>query len=373
MKSKFLCPLPWTSLSFQAQSKPRLCCHQAVSSDALSVKNISEAFSLEHNSRIRQQMLDDQVPQECLACHRLEAAGCRSPRQEYLETFAGCNYKDIKISYLELTVDNNCNLQCAMCSPFYSVKLSKIFSSLYDSPPIKSWSLAYKEQDILELLPQIEYLTLTGGEPFVSKNILNLIKMASTSGYAKNIVLRIFSNLTSLPPDLASILQPFKKVELFLSIDAVGDCYEKIRYPAKWPQVCANIKLIQNLKMKNVDLNIHSVIMAETWLGLAELIDFYNTELDLPHSVVPAFVEIAWPSILHPGILPADVLKAGYDAAIARAAFYAKKKNLPSQVVSLDNLLTKIKGARCADKAIDNKIFWARLSRARNSAKDHEK
>lgn len=372
MKSNFLCPLPWTSLSLQAESKPRVCCHQAVASDSPIVKNLSDAFSLAHNNNIQQLMLTGKVPKECQTCYLLETSGCESPRQEYIKKIPDVNYATPQISYVELTVDNHCNLQCSMCSPFYSVKLNKVFNEVYGTQLEKKWTLNYADQDLLHLLPQIKYLTLTGGEPFVSKNILNIIKLAATSGYAENIVLRIFSNLTLLPSDLASLFQPFKRVELFLSIDAVGEIYEKIRYPAKWSHVSNNVKKLKSLQLGNVFLNIHAVIMAENWLNLPNLIEFYNNDLDVINSILPVFVEISWPSFLHPGVLPSDKLQAGYESAMHCAHFYAKKKNLPAQIHNFQNLLIKIMSSRHLDKAIDNEIYWAKLNKSRRLLENKE-
>src|SRR5690606_13403091 len=100
--------------------------HQSIQNDlSLDTRNLSE---LNHLDAIRKQMIQGKVPAECSGCFALEKSGCSSPRHDYLRRFPiDPDHTNPTIRYLDLTVDNDCNLECVMCSPVYSRRLIKFF------------------------------------------------------------------------------------------------------------------------------------------------------------------------------------------------------------------------------------------------------
>src|SRR5690606_4941633 len=106
---KFVCPIPWVSLSLGAQSTPRLCCHQEA---AISTQEDADLLQLSHLATIRESMLRGEVPPQCRGCYRLEESGCSSPRHNYINRFG--NADEVRIKYLDVTFNNDSNLECMM-------------------------------------------------------------------------------------------------------------------------------------------------------------------------------------------------------------------------------------------------------------------
>lgn len=306
MENKFICPIPWMSLCFGPKSTLRACCHQNGSMEKNSNDNLAtqEIIQLKHNQDLRDQMQNGLVPSACLTCFDTEKAGGFSPRQEYLAKFKFDQEAPIKVEYLDLTVDNNCNLECAMCSSYYSYKIDDFYAGKLNIPRVGKWEINFSDENIMGLLPDLKMLTITGGEPFLSKRALEIINYTAASSYAKNIQLRLFTNLTIIPKNLEELLNKFKSVELLLSIDSVEENYEFIRYPGKWSLITGNLQKLLSLNFNNTTIKIHSVISAFNWNHIDKLIRFYSTLKLKNKNLMPVFIEIENQPYLHPSVLP---------------------------------------------------------------------
>lgn len=360
MDKRFLCPLPWISLSLGPKSTPRVCCHQTGALKDKGQKDFHSLISLKHNDSIKEQMLNGSIPSECMGCHLLEKSGSSSPRIQYQEIFNDVS-DYTRIEYLDMTLDNRCNLECIMCSPSYSHRLNNFFSDLSASA-FPKWELQFSDEEILSLLPDLKMLTITGGEPLLSPKGLKTLRLIAQSGEASHIKLRLFSNLTVLPSDIKEILSSFLKVELILSIDSINENYELIRYPAKWPVVYNHIKSIQALKLKYVELNIHAVLMATNWIHIGDLINFYQHESINSLSLLPIFVEIDNPQYLHPRVLSENDFQIGM-ANIQKSLKKLMPKN-SIQEAQLDNficLLEKISQKDFHHQFIEHKIYMNKI------------
>lgn len=306
MESKFICPIPWMSLCFGPKSTLRACCHQNGSMEKNSNDNLStqEIVQLKHNQDLREMMQNGLVPPDCLTCFDTEKAGGFSPRQEYLAKFKFDQEAPIKVEYLDLTVDNNCNLECAMCSSYYSYKLDDFYYRKLNIPHVGKWEINFSDENIKALMPDLKMLTITGGEPFLSKRALEIINSTASSIFAKNIHLRIFTNLTIIPKNLEELLNRFKSAELLLSIDSVEENYEFIRHPAKWSLINSNLQKLSVLNFHETTIKVHSVISAFNWNHIDKLIKYYTT-LNLKNkNILPVFIEIENQPYLHPSVLP---------------------------------------------------------------------
>lgn len=306
MENKFICPIPWVSLCFGPKSTLRACCHQNGSLEKNSHDDLSteDIVQLKHNQSLRDQMQNGTVPEECLTCFDTEKSGGFSPRQEYLAKFPFDPKDRTKIVYLDLTVDNNCNLECAMCSPYYSYKLDDFYSQKLKINQVGKWEINFSNANIMSLLPDLRMLTITGGEPFLSKRTLDILDLASQSSYAKNIHLRLFTNLTIIPKNLEELFNRFKSVELLLSIDSTEENYEFIRHPGKWSLISSNVQKLLALKLSHTTIKIHSVISAFNWIHIHKLIHFYSSLKIKNSNILPVFIEIENQPYLHPSVLP---------------------------------------------------------------------
>lgn len=352
------------SLSLGPNSRPRVCCHQNGSLQTTSAQSLSELSDLKHNSKIQQKMLNNEVPAECIDCFSLEKNGCSSPRKQYQDKFPNIDTVNPKIEYLDITIDNRCNLECIMCSPSYSHRLNSFFNKDLKTATSEKWELNLSTQELESLLPDLKMITLTGGEPFLSKKALAFISNISQSSFASQIELRLFTNFTILPENLKDQLKPFKSVELILSIDSIEDNYEIIRYPSKWLTVKNNITHFQRLGLTNTSLNIHAVIMANNWTQLSSLIHFYQEQQINTQSLLPIFVEIENPTYLHPTVLA----KEEFDKGMMEILKLIQELNpmtifQKQQIVNLEQLVNKIASRNFKHHYIDHKIYMNKIQK----------
>ncbi len=367
MPKSTLCPLPWISLSVGAKDSPRLCCHQ----NGL-YPQTENLLSLDHAKAARDLMVTGEMPKECGGCLQLEEASCRSPRQDYLERFSFEENKSPVIKYLDLTVDNDCNLECIMCSPLYSRKLHSFYESELKIAPEKSWETSLTPEEIKGLIPHLEQVTLTGGEPFLSKRSLDIIRQLSKSGRAHEIVLRVFTNLSHVPQGLLEDLNSFKKLELILSIDSVEDNYELMRFPAKWNNLLQNIEKIKSYQFRELDLHQHTVLTATNWTKTGEIIRFFAKTFPMSFNIVPIFVEIDSPGILHPRVLPESAwLEGKIDALKALTELVPRNETDRGQIENFRNLITKMENKNHRDMYMDYQIYLQKVKGHRKSRNHH--
>jgi MoaA/NifB/PqqE/SkfB family radical SAM enzyme len=314
---KFFCPLPIISLSLEAGLQRRICCHDTTQEiedlrDFIPEDGVQETNL---NKKIIECYSKGLIPKNCEFCFNLEKHGNSSPRLEYLSKFPEVNLatKTDKIKYLDLTVDNKCNLKCRSCRPSYSNLLVKEFDELgipYDKQQIGRIELI-KSLDYIRLLPHLEknaHITITGGEPFFSKNTKDLLFYLIESGQSLSISLRIFTNLTILPKWFEEIIDKYQFVELILSLDGSREIAEYIRHPSKWNIIIKNLETLSNLSRANLVVKIHFVLQVYNILSIANLInDLIPFQNSFP--IVPEVTKLTHPSILRIEVLPKHKLK----------------------------------------------------------------
>lgn len=342
--SRTLCPLPWLSLSMESTRRLRFCCHETgeipiVDAEGASVnlgevKNPREVLNLNAYQALRAQMLRGERPNPCSSCFKLEDLSGHSPRLEYLESFKAPFEKilkeskedeylsDPKVFYLDLTVDNECNLKCRMCSPRYSKKLGKDWEEM--RLPLKNEGLDListektindlEDSKILETIKDdVSLITMTGGEPFLSKASRHVIKEVSTFKRVSDISLRFYTNTTVFPEDLKLDLEKFKKVNIFCSIDGFGETSNYIRYPSRWGNIEKIFKKLVRWSEESpqIEVGVHTVLQAYNITQLIPLMNFFKS-FDGAIPAIPSFTILETPKLLRPSILPQDVLKKAH-------------------------------------------------------------
>ncbi len=170
----------------------------------------------------------------CFTCQRVESEGQVSRRQLKLNpspTVRGINYIDISSG-------NTCNLKCTMCNSHNSTKWISDEQALNDNGfKIK----VHKKHEIHPTLlgHLIEYcnsstdskftINVKGGEPLVTDDFYSFISQL-TEEFKRKTTIKVFTNATVFPDKYIKALQPFNKVQISFSIEAVDDSlYRYIR------------------------------------------------------------------------------------------------------------------------------------------------
>ncbi len=282
------CVLPFAHLNIHPNGQASVCCvsnaplldeqGQAYNIRTHELKAIWKSSALQG---VRDQMMRGEQPKQCRGCYAMEAKGIESRRE--LENFAflkpaqgardgiGAYFaeredtddlrqsRDDLVRYkgrpwnVDLRFDNICNLKCVICGGHSSsrieadpVHMAWTGEQQIERQPnrfgnvekwIKSDALL---EELIEFGSDVRYLLLAGGEPFRSRLAIDWMAHLGSTGHAKNVVLRIFTNLQRFNEDIVQLLMPFKKIHLILSIDATADTYEYVRFPGKWAVIEKN-------------------------------------------------------------------------------------------------------------------------------------
>lgn len=191
---------------------------------------------------IQETMLKNEWHPGCYKCKADELAGKASMRTEADKFFSDFT-SNADLEYLEITVGRLCNLACITCGPEFShtwdddVIALKIEKQKYIDQLREVQELDLDNMD-LEKLQNLKYLKVTGGEPFLHRQFLNLIVRLADSGIAENVRIEIFTNCTWYPAkvEMDALLQ-FKQVRITTSLDGIGTVNNFIRYPSKWERI----------------------------------------------------------------------------------------------------------------------------------------
>lgn len=216
---------------------------------------IKDAFESTYMDDLRQQFLAGNKPVTCSKCWALEDAGGTSKRMISNQKF-GVNTAQKKIRFLDLKLGNICNLKCRICGGWSSSKwaneeikqgseIAKYWMKQGQWPrqETKLW------QEIVDMLPHIDYFEFTGGEPFLIQEHFDILTASVKKGTSKHQQIHYNTNGTTFPADAIEHIWPhFKEVEIAFSIDDLAERFEYQRHGAVWEEVNHNVERISAYK-----------------------------------------------------------------------------------------------------------------------------
>ena len=251
-----------------------------------------------HLQEVRTQLLSDQRHPGCDSCWRREDQGLSSLRLRTQHEYErlGVDPYQPKIKVLEVQPSNLCNLRCVMCNERYSSGLlaenKRLQINLLDQRDLRWQDKAYDNfNDILD--QDIELLTVLGGEPFYNQSLMHSLAQISQSR-ASQCDLRIITNATVFDDAWTPILNKFRHIQVMLSIDAVDDLYEYIRYPAQW--TVTQQKVDSMMSGLDADFMVNCAVQNLNILHLAALINWCqekNLYLQLNNVIDPDYLHVA--------------------------------------------------------------------------------
>ena len=286
------CILPWIHLEATASGNAKPCCLYAypLKKDGKNIKlsreTISDAWTSDDMNDLRNEFLNNKMPAGCSRCWKMEAVGKKSKRQISNEWFSHrLNRWDEPLqypTYLDLKLGTVCNLKCRSCSSHSSSKWAedeiKLYGKSFNSSAHSYWideeSVVWNE--IENLIPTIEYLDFTGGEPLLIKKHFDILRKCVKDGFAKNIKLHYNTNGTVMPSDeIFDIWKEFKEVTLMFSIDGVDDKFEYLRHPGKWKTLVSVFEEV--LKHKTIHAPICYSVSVYNVMYMNEFINWFKS------------------------------------------------------------------------------------------------
>ena len=172
----------------------------------------------------------------CWPCTDNEKNGHESMRQTAIK-----NGMQISLSF-------TCNFMCRICKPSLSTRWEKMIEGenfekfdkdhYYTDPRRKEFVEQQKRFLNMVDLDRMEEVYIVGGEPFFTKRLPEFLDTLPRS-----CSLKFNTNGSIFPSDaIVSKLKEFKSVRMLVSIDAIGDLAECIRYGTVWKEVDENIQ-----------------------------------------------------------------------------------------------------------------------------------
>ena len=275
---KTICATPWMHLNFEPNGKVVPCCLTSTFeyfSGDLNFQTVEEIWNSENMKSLRRTMLEGKEPEICVKCFNSEKASGTSGRVYHNTEFSHvieaipkitnddghCHVMELK--YWDFRFSNLCNFKCRSCGPRYSsawIPDAKKLGFIKDQE--KVWNIQQvgttTNYDFLEKqVHTVEKIYFAGGEPLLMDehwHILDLLQKHKRYdvkiSYNTNLSTLIYNKKNVL--DIWSKWQP-GKLEIWPSIDEIGERAELIRSGTNWKQIEKNLldlSTLQNVYVK---------------------------------------------------------------------------------------------------------------------------
>ena len=255
-----------------------MCCDQVLSNETY---DIVDFYNNDYLNSVRNSNI---TPKECKRCVITERNNLQSYRIGQKRIFESNNIllddttELISFSY---NCENVCNLKCITCGPRYSSLWKPEYKKLGYSLEKYDKKISGNNNVVYQSLPldKIQFLHFQGGEPFLTDDHINILKEMEKQGCDLNkVTLSYNTNGTVFPnEEIISMWKKVKLVKIYFSIDAIGDQFEYIRYPAKWNQVEKNMFDFRDLNISNMWIELGITVSKANLLYLTDIINWKNT------------------------------------------------------------------------------------------------
>ena len=218
-----------------------------------------------HNLKdLRQSLIDGEWPEVCGNCKDAEENGIGSMRTIWNKSLQAHNIPMVKhvdpkdIRYLDLTFSTKCNSKCMTCSSTLSDFWTDEWNTIWVGRPEQQQKMNRiciddtTAKKLVEDFPNITAISLLGGEPTISEEHLEFLKLLVEKGRSKQIRLSYVTNLTGITDELIELWNQFGSVHVSVSIDGYDKTNEYIRYPFKWTKIESNVRMFLSMVQQSM-------------------------------------------------------------------------------------------------------------------------
>jgi MoaA/NifB/PqqE/SkfB family radical SAM enzyme len=235
--------------------------------------------------QLRQDLLDGKRRKECSRCYEQEDAGLTSGRVSHNSRWKHIKKEELAANgtiihwqplYLDIRLNNICNLKCRMCSGYFSSAIAQEEVEVFGKKSATESALKLHQRkvnlnEIIKHVPYAEKIYFAGGEPLLTSEHYAVLDALIQCG---NTDLEIIynTNFTTLTFKDRSVLDLWKKftnVTVGASLDAQGFVAEYVRHGTKWSIVESNLELLKS-QCPHVNFVVTSTVGL---LNVASLID----------------------------------------------------------------------------------------------------
>lgn len=272
MKKNTICAVPWMHLNFEPNGKVVPCCLTSTFdyfAGDLTTQPIEEVWNSDNMKKLRVQMINGEEPEICVKCFSREKITGESGRiyhnkefHEVLDEIPKITLEDgtcttMSLKYWDFRFSNLCNFKCRSCGPRYSsawvpdakkmnwpIELEKVTN--IDTVDDKTNFNFLKDQ-----IKEVEKIYFAGGEPLLMPEHWQILDLL-VENERFDVKISYNTNCSVLTYGKKNVLDywskwDFGKLEVWPSIDEVGDRAELIRSGTVWSKVEANLKELMTL------------------------------------------------------------------------------------------------------------------------------
>lgn len=250
-------------------------------SDSMDIK---AAITSPEHQRLKEMVAADQPVPGCQKCYTEESDGLVSRRiaakRNYEEFLKDTNIEGDCLTGIDYSIGNLCNLKCVICHAGDSSAWHDDWLKIHPDSQIEKYDkhnqLLLEDRSVLKNLKFIHFHG--GGEPLMIDNHIKLLKAVDDLSQAR---VTYNTNGTTRPTkEILELWEKCKLVEIYFSIDAIGDQFEYQRTNADWQEVVENIRWFKDNMPHNHMFNINCVWSVLNLYYLDEVYDWKKENLD---------------------------------------------------------------------------------------------
>ena len=270
------CILPWMHLYVGPDGDVLPCCvaDQRWPLGDIKKESISSIMNGAAVQKLRSNMLAEQRSPECEFCYNRENHNLPSPRISHNKKYshlknlsASAVVNDFAPAFLDIRLNNICNLKCRMCSSYYSSAIAQEESEVFGKSVVRKSTTMINRQrrqylpDILTYIPAVTHIYFAGGEPLLAPEHYQIVDSVIEQNKT-DVILSYNTNLTTLKfrdRNVLDIWNNFKQISLGVSIDAEGVVAEYVRHGCEWKIVESNLFAVKT-HCPHIEITIASTL-----------------------------------------------------------------------------------------------------------------
>ena len=266
------CKLAWTHLDFKPGGYAP--CYRFKLYDGHKFGNVPSMPDVNSSEwvRVREQLKNDEWPDECVDCKIQEESGIKSYRQrseDLLVADPDYNETKIQVKDLQLKLNRACNYSCRQCTV---ASTSNLIKTGKENPEIakRLWEDHHFDHIIerhehkidiptpevinhlfKNVLPTVERIEFSGGEPFFHVEMYRFLqRMIDDSNIDTSKVTLVYNTNMSLTKfknyDICELWKYFKRADITVSMDGTGKLFNYFRQGGDYDSVISNIHNMLN-------------------------------------------------------------------------------------------------------------------------------
>lgn len=213
----------------------------------------------------------------CEPCWLPERNQHHSFRLGYVDWLAKqphCDPLHPELLKLDYNVGPLCNAKCLHCSATWSSAWAAEDAKYGASSALPIFFSDTVKNDVVSQInvDRLQVLYLNGGEPFLSVDMPALLHKVKAQGNIANLKFQSNTNGSIRPSDeIIDLWMQCAEVDIFVSLDAIEQQFEYIRYPLQWTTVLDNIEFLCGLSDRikvtfSIAMGVHNVDeIQRTW------------------------------------------------------------------------------------------------------------